>query len=85
MVEPIVTLASVLFTDYRRRVLGLLVVEKAGNQVHYPANRDCPIFEELASILRKTSGLVPLAGRIEEAFVFGSMAGGKARAGSAST
>lgn len=127
MVEPIVTLASVLFTDYRRRVLGLLLlhpgqryylreiarltgtvpgtlkreltkladagvlsVEKAGNQVHYAANRDCPIFEELASILRKTSGLadvladglVPLAGCIEAAFVFGSMAGGKARAGS---
>lgn len=121
------TLASVLFTDYRRRVLGLLLlhaeqryylreiarltgtvpgtlkreltklesvgvltVEKVGNQVHYGANRDCPIFEELASILRKTSGLadvladglLPLVGQIEVAFVFGSMASGKARAGS---
>lgn len=26
MIEPIVTLASVLFTDYRRRVLGLLLL-----------------------------------------------------------
>lgn len=121
------TLASVLFTDYRRRVLGLLLlhpeqgyylreiarltgtvpgtlkreltkladagvlnVEKVGNQVHYMANRDCPIFEELASVLRKTSGLVdvlseglmPLAERIEVAFVFGSMASGKANTGS---
>lgn len=121
------TLASVLFTDYRRRVLGLLLlhpekryylreiarltgtvpgtltrelsklveagvltVTKVGNQAHYGANRDCPIFAELAGILRKTSGLVdvlaegliPLAAQIEVAFVFGSMAGGKGRAGS---
>ena len=63
---------------------------RVGNQVHYGANRDCPIFEELASILRKTSGLVdvlaeglmPLATQIEVAFVFGSMASGKASAGS---
>lgn len=120
-------LASVLFTEYRRRVLGLLLlhptqryylreiarltgtvpgtlkreltklehagvlsVEKVGNQAHYQANRDCPIFEELAGILRKTSGLadvladglLPLAARIEVAFVFGSMASGKANSDS---
>lgn len=120
-------LAAVLFSDYRRRVLGLLLlhpeqhyylreiarltgtvpgtlkrelaklesvgvltVEKVGNQVHYAANRACPIFEELASVLRKTSGLVdvlseglmPLVEQIEVAFVFGSMASGKANAGS---
>lgn len=28
--------------------------QEVGNQVRY---RDCPVFEELASILRKTSGL----------------------------
>lgn len=121
------TLGSLLFTDYRRRVLGLLLlhadqryylreiarltgtapgtltrelgklveagvlaVEKVGNQAHYSANRDCPIFSELAGILRKTSGLAevlaeglaPLAPRIEVAFVYGSMAGDKAGAGS---
>lgn len=121
------TLSAVLFTEYRRRVLGLLLLhpeqryylreiarmtgtvpgtlkrelsklenagvltaEKVGNQVHFTANRDCLIFEELASILRKTSGLsdviadglIPLASQIEAAFVFGSMASGKARAGS---
>jgi len=69
---------------------GLLLKVPVGNQMHYRANRDCPIFEELASILRKTSGLtevladglLPLAGRIEVAFVFGSMASGKANAAS---
>lgn len=36
---------------------GLLLRETVGNQGRYEANRDCPIFEELASIFRKTSGL----------------------------
>jgi len=56
----------------------------------YAANRGCPIFEELASILRKTSGmadvlreaLLPIARHIEVAFVFGSVASGKATSGS---
>jgi len=69
---------------------GLLLKETVGNQVFYGANRDCPIFEELASILRKTSALTDvLAGalasfsdRIVAAFVFGSMASGKETAGS---
>ena len=105
-------LASVLFRDYRRRVLGLLLlhpgesyhvreiarltdtvagtlhkelatlakagiltVQSRGNQKLYTANRDCPIFEELASILQKTSGMVdvlaaalaPLAEQIDSA------------------
>ena len=118
-------LSSLLFTDYRRKVLGLLLLhpeqqyhqreiarltatvsgtlsrelaklvdggllrkEAIGNQMHYRANRQCPIFEELASILRKTSGLadvlgealLPLARQLQSAFVFGSMASGKAHA-----
>src|ERR1039457_1759804 len=36
---------------------GLLVRHTAGNQVLYQANRDCPIYHELAGIFRKTSGL----------------------------
>jgi predicted nucleotidyltransferase len=121
------TLASVLFSDYRRRVLGLLLLhpdkawhlrevarmtdtvpgtlarelakltqvgilqrETVGRQVLFSANRDCPIYDELASVLRKTSGLVdvladallPMAEEIDEAFVFGSMASGQAHAGS---
>jgi predicted nucleotidyltransferase len=66
---------------------GLLLREPAGNQVLYRANRDCPVFSELAGFFRKTSGLadvlrealVPLANGIDVAFVFGSVAQGKER------
>jgi DNA-binding transcriptional ArsR family regulator len=61
---------------------GLLLREKVGNQVFYRADTHCPIYEELAAIFRKTLGLASLlhnalsglAGKIEVAFVFGSMA-----------
>ena len=36
---------------------GILLKKEQGNQICYQANRDCLIYEELASILRKTSGL----------------------------
>ncbi len=70
--------------------VGVLHKETRGNQVFYSANRDCLIFPELASILRKTSGLVdvlvdalaPLSEHIKLAFVFGSMASGKETSGS---
>jgi predicted nucleotidyltransferase len=113
------TLAEILFKDYRRRVLGLLLLhpdesyhvreiarltgtvagtlhkeltrladagilqkEVTGNQVFYRANRDCVIFDELSSILRKTSGLAdvlkealaPVLDQIDFAFVYGSIA-----------
>jgi predicted transcriptional regulator len=35
---------------------GILERERRGNQFAYRANRSCPIFQELASIMRKTSG-----------------------------
>jgi len=118
-------LAETLFSDYRRRVLALLLLRPeehfhvreisrltgvpagslhrelklladagllsrhaAGNQVRYQADRDCPIFNELAGIFRKTSGLadvirlalLPLADRVTAAFVFGSVAKGEERA-----
>ena len=68
---------------------GLLLREKIGNQVFYRADTHCPIFEELAAIFRKTIGLAPLlhnalselAGKIQVAFVFGSMASGQQKAG----
>ena len=108
-----------LFGDYRRRVLGLLLLhpessyhvreiarvtgttagtlhkeltklatvgiltyERRGNQLAYRANEACPIFAELASIMRKTTGLAgvisaalePLSSRVKVAFVFGSVA-----------
>lgn len=63
---------------------GILQRKQIGNQVHYSANLSCPIFDELASILRKTSGLadvlakalISLENKIEFAFVFGSIARG---------
>ena len=120
-------LAETLFSDYRRRVLallllrpeehshvreisrltgvpagslhrelklladaGLLARHTAGNQVRYQANRGCPIFQELAGIFRKTSGLadiirvalLPLSDKVKAAFVFGSVAKGEERAAS---
>jgi len=39
---------------------GLLLRGRAGNQVLYQANPHCPLFEELAAIFRKTSGLADL-------------------------
>ena len=66
---------------------GLLTRTEQGNQVRYRADRSFPVYEELASIFRKTAGLAdvlrdalqPLADRIELAFVFGSLASGEAR------
>jgi predicted nucleotidyltransferase len=63
---------------------GILSRERRGNQVAYRANQASPIFGELASIMRKTSGLAdvlvrslgPCADQILVAFVFGSVARG---------
>lgn len=120
-------LSDVLFSEYRKRILGLLLLhpeqsyhvrelarlthtsagslhkelsklsdagilqgKRVGNQQHYSANVQCPIFEELASIFRKTSGLVDvIAGalssvenQIQFAIVFGSVARGEQQANS---
>ncbi|BBN88114.1 MULTISPECIES: nucleotidyltransferase domain-containing protein [Azospira] len=64
--------------------VGLLQREKQGNQVRYQANRECPVFAELAGLFRKTSGLVgvlaealnPLQPPPQLAMVFGSLARG---------
>lgn len=68
--------------------LGVLLRSQSGRQVYYRADVTCPVYEELAGLLRKTSGmadvlrnaLLPLAGQIEAAFVYGSMASGKTHA-----
>jgi DeoR/GlpR family transcriptional regulator of sugar metabolism len=90
------SISSILFSEYRRRVLVLLLLHlqnryhvreiarlthtapgtlnrelaklteaevlireaSSGRQIYYHANQDLPIFEELVSILKKTSGLV---------------------------
>jgi len=36
---------------------GLISVEKIGNQRHYRANKQSPIFEELRRIVQKTMGI----------------------------
>ncbi len=121
------SLPSLLFPEYRRRVLGLLLLRpdealhgreiarrtglpagtitreltklaevgllkrtKRGNQQVYSADTSGPIFTELASILRKTSGLAdvlvqalaPAAPKLRLAFVFGSVARGQETSGS---
>jgi len=66
---------------------GLLTRSVLGSQVRYQADRSCPMFEELASIFRKTTGLAdvlrealePLGDSVRTAFVFGSIAQGKER------
>ena len=68
----------------------LLVRSKSGNQVYYQANQGCQIYTDLAGLFRKTIGLAdvirdalsPLFSNIELAFIFGSIAQGKERAGS---
>jgi predicted nucleotidyltransferase len=63
---------------------GLVSVERIGNQKHYRANHESPIFEELQSLVVKTVGLnetirkmlEPYSEKIEAAFVYGSVARG---------
>lgn len=85
------TTAGTLHKELARLAeVGLLLREKQGNQVRYRANRECPVFAELAGLFRKTTGL---AGVLAEALhslqpapqlalVFGSIARGEESAGS---
>lgn len=69
---------------------GILLRRTVGNHVRYQANRECPIYEELAAVFRKTTGLADvirealssMARRIRLSFVFGSVANGTDRSGS---
>lgn len=64
---------------------GILSLSRIGNQHHYQANPDCPIYGELVDIVKKTVGvtgvlldaLEPLAAKIDWAFIHGSLASGK--------
>ena len=66
---------------------GVIEREVLGNQVRFRANESYPIYEELRSILKKTSGvadqlrtaLAPLTGSIVAAFIYGSVASGQER------
>ena len=68
----------------------ILRLSKIGNQHHYQANPQCPVYGELLDIVKKTFGvtevvreaLEPLAEKIDWAFVYGSLASGKETAAS---
>jgi len=61
---------------------GIIIREVQGRQVYYHANENCPIFNELKSIVRKTFGVADVirqslassARKIRIAFIFGSVA-----------
>ena len=63
---------------------GIILRRSIGNQTHYQANRESPIFQELAGIIEKTAGVAepirnalrPFESRIVAAFVYGSLAKG---------
>lgn len=63
--------------------LNLAIARRAGNRVYYSANRSNQIYNEIHSIVLKTTGLVGVLRealsdhRIEIAFVFGSFAEGE--------
>jgi predicted nucleotidyltransferase len=61
---------------------GLVTMKKIGNQTHYQANNQCPIFSELVNIVKKSFGIAkPISDALQEhkkqiycAFIFGSIA-----------
>lgn len=69
---------------------GLVTVKRVGNQKHYQANAQAPVYEELRGLVLKTSGLAdvlrdalrPVANDITAAFVYGSVAKGEDTASS---
>ncbi len=69
---------------------GLLTVTRIGNQNHYQANAENPIFEELKGITQKSFGLVDIVDsalgslleQVDLALIYGSMAKGAEHAGS---
>ncbi len=64
---------------------GLLILTRAGNQHHYRANPENPVYQELLAIVRKTFGvadvvqteLSPVYEQIDLAFIYGSVAKGE--------
>ena len=69
---------------------GLVEVTRVGNQKHYQANVEAPVFGALHELVLKTSGLADvlrislaaISSEITAAFIYGSVAKGQDRAGS---
>lgn len=63
---------------------GLVNSEKVGNLRRFQANKDSPVFDELVALTRKTLGaqpllqeaLAPMQEKLEQAFIYGSVAKG---------
>ena len=63
---------------------GLVTVKRIGRQKHFQANPDCPVFDELCAMVRKSvamaepvqQALAPLAEEIALALIYGSVAKG---------
>lgn len=70
----------------RLLAVGMIKMRKDGNRVYYSANTDHPLFPEIRRIVEKTRGYRALlqealkVPEIQFAFVFGSVASGKAKA-----
>jgi predicted nucleotidyltransferase len=67
----------------------LFLTEKTGNLVYYKLNQDHPLYEELKSIVMKSSGIVQRVKEallsfinIDVAFIYGSFASGGAKSSS---
>jgi len=66
---------------------GILTKTREGNLTYYQANRRAPVFADLRGLVEKTAGiagalraaLLPLAGSIDHAFLYGSTARGNER------
>ena len=78
---------SVLREVHALRDAGVLTAQEVGRQIIYRLNPDCPIYDELRSIMRKTAGLAnvlraalePLKEQIGFAYLYGSHANGTER------
>jgi predicted nucleotidyltransferase len=66
----------------RLEAAGLVTIRRSGNQKHYQANPEAPVFPELRALIIKTAGLAdvlrtalgPFTSSIRAAFVYGSFA-----------
>ena len=69
---------------YQLARAGIITRTVEGRQTYFQTNQDCPVFDELRGLIRKTFGVAqvlrealnPLARQIRIAFVFGSIAEG---------
>lgn len=94
-IQELMRLTSLASASLQREVkrlhdAGLVVEERIGNLRRVQANPNSPVFKEMVSLVSKTMGaipaiteaLAPLAGRLQLALVFGSVAKGTDHAGS---